>query len=248
MTDVARRSISIDGLYNLRDIGGLRASGTSTRWGTLYRSDGLHHLTETGREQLARLGIRTVIDLRDDEERTVAPSRTGGLTFATVSSPIFQGVGSVLSGPNITLIEFYRALIDGFAEEYAAAVRLLSQAQNAPVLVHCTAGKDRTGIVIALALAAAGVDRDDIIDDYSLTQDNLAGEWLDRHLAMVTRMGLPITPALRALVGESPRRVIADTLAHVEVTCGSAANYLLSGGLTEDELATLRRVILNDPL
>ncbi len=191
MTHAADRTIRIDGLFNMRDVGGLRTGDATVKHGKLLRSDGLHHLTDAGRAQFSELGISTVFDLRDDKERSMAPSKTDGLAVTTVASPIFQGSEQLLTNPNITLDEFYRGMVDGYSENYASTLRAIAQTEGDTVLIHCTAGKDRTGTVAALALTVAGVERDDVLHDYSLTEDNLAGPWLDKHLSMVKRWVSP---------------------------------------------------------
>ena len=105
--------------------------------------------------------------------------------------------------------------------------------------MHCTAGKDRTGVATALMLDAAGVERQAIIDNYAESAQNLAGPWTDGMLQSVAAMGVPVTPELKTLAAGSPPAEIEKALAWVDAH-GGAADYLRSGGLTDDQLSALR--------
>ncbi len=105
--------------------------------------------------------------------------------------------------------------------------------------MHCTAGKDRTGVASALLLDAVGVERDAIVVDYESTQDNLAGAWSDRMLATVSQLGVPHTDEVTTLVTRSPRAAIEQALAVPRRRGGSAA-YLRAAGVTDAELGALR--------
>ncbi|WP_349428612.1 tyrosine-protein phosphatase [Microbacterium sp. LWS13-1.2] len=107
------------------------------------------------------------------------------------------------------------------------------------VLVHCTAGKDRTGVAVALLLDAVGVDREAIVADYAISERNLAGPWAERMLAGIEQMGAPLTPEIRELVTGTPPAAIEQALAWLDERGGSAA-YLQSGGLADAELNALR--------
>lgn len=98
------------------------------------------------------------------------------------------------------------------------------------VLVHCTAGKDRTGIVVALALSAVGVDRSLVVADYARSQDYLDGVWLKGMLALIARHGVDETPELRMLLGGSPPEVLEGVLDLIDERHGSVRQYLLAGG------------------
>ena len=105
--------------------------------------------------------------------------------------------------------------------------------------MHCTAGKDRTGVAVAVILDAVGAERDAVIDDYAQSERNLAGPWADRMLAGIEQMGAPLTPEVRELVTGTPPAAMAQAFAWIDERGGSA-DYLRSGGLTEAELDGLR--------
>lgn len=236
--------IPVPGTYNFRDVGGLPAETGVVRSGLLYRSDGLHRLGEAGRAALADLGVGVVIDLRDENEARWMPDDLEGLDVEVLRLPVFEGSSSSLGG--ITLVELYEKIVTQHASVVVNALSDLSAAGDRTVLVHCTAGKDRTGIVVALALLAVGVDRDAVLEDYEATEGYLAGEWLDGMIARAGRYGVPDTPELRALMGGSPRIALEEVLERVEREHGSVRRYLLESGLGLSELAALRTWLVSD--
>jgi len=238
------RLIPVEGTYNLRDTGGYRAGGRLTRWGALYRSDALHGITPAGRSAFEALGIGTILDLRDEQERSLQPTsvHTEGITL--IEHPIFPSAREVLR-PDWGLAEFYRWVADEHPAQLASAVRAIADADpQRPVLVHCTAGKDRTGTVVALALTAVGVDRDDVLDDYARTEANISGAWLDAYLAAVAELGVPVTPQLIELASASPAEVLEGTLAHLEARHGSVPAFLRAQGVPEASLERLETRLL----
>lgn len=215
-----------------------------TRWQTLYRSDALHRITEPGAEQFASLGVHTILDLRDDFER-----RTHTTNFHSapriVVSPITTDVSDSIRSPDVTLERLYLEFIDQSGEKYANALRHISTArEGAAVLVHCTAGKDRTGTVIALTLTAIGVDRDDVLHDYAETERLLEGEWADRHIEWMKSHGFVINENLRRVLVQSPVDALDNTLAHIDERYGSVVDYLRMHGLTDLEIDDLAQALL----
>ena len=231
----------IPGAVNFRDVGGLPAGSARTRSGILYRSGNLAHLEAAGVDALRDLGVRRIIDLRDDDEVTYAPSRIEGLDLATTRVPLFLGSVASFFEEDMSLDDMYRALVEESADGIVQAVRGVIDDQ--PVLVHCTVGKDRTGVTVALTLAAAGVDTDAVIADYSRTESMLP-EWRNRAVVDRLRAMHPEAVHLEDLATRSPAPVMAALLAGLGERYGSAADYLRAHGLADDELAELRRVLL----
>ncbi|QPE04210.1 tyrosine-protein phosphatase [Microbacterium schleiferi] len=139
-----------------------------------------------------------------------------------------------------SLSDLYISMLEHGASAFAETARRVAVSEGA-VLVHCTAGKDRTGVAIALILEAVGVERAAIVDDYAASERNLAGPWTERMFGMLQAMGLPRTPALDDLVAATPPAAIITALEWVDAHHGGAAHYLRSGGLTDAELDALRR-------
>ncbi|MRG58852.1 protein-tyrosine-phosphatase [Agromyces sp. CFH 90414] len=231
--------IPVPGTYNFRDVGGVPTAIGRVRDGVLYRSDGLHRLGEAGRAELRDLGVGVVIDLRDENEARIMPDDLEGLDVEVLRLPVFEGSGASQGAAGITLEALYARIVTQHASVVVEAVREIASADDRSVVVHCTAGKDRTGVVIALTLLAVGVDRELVIADYERTEGNLAGDWLEEMVQLAKRYGAPDTPELRMLMGGSPREAIASAIDLVEREHGSAREFLLASGLSLDELAKL---------
>lgn len=237
--------IPVPGTYNFRDVGGMPAQNGRVRNGVLFRSDGLHRLGADGRAELRRLGVGIVIDLRDENEAAFMPDDLDGLDVEVLRLPVFEGSGASQGAEGISLDALYERIITQHAPIVVNALREIASAGERSVVVHCTAGKDRTGIVVALALLAVGVDRETVIEDYARTEANLAGEWLEEMVSMVSRYGVPDTPELRVLMGGSPREAIEGVIETIERAHGSTREYLLASGLRLADLAALERLLID---
>ncbi|MEZ2388042.1 tyrosine-protein phosphatase [bacterium RCC_150] len=251
------RPYPVEGTYNFRSTAGYasapntagQAAARTVREGKLYRSDALHGLTDAGRRHFSQLGIRLVIDLRDRTELAKSPSNVDGLAVVTKHNPIFEAGNVPGTTETITLVDIYRLMIQNHAQRLADAVRLIADSGSEPVLVHCTAGKDRTGVVIALALLAAGVDREQVILDYAASEENLRGEWSQAMMAAVSdRPGLAaIGGELREIISASPAPVLAATLDLVDEMYGGAIGLLRAHGFSNTDLARLSEVLTTSP-
>ncbi|MDZ8171533.1 tyrosine-protein phosphatase [Microbacterium xanthum] len=247
--------IEIPGLVNVRDVGDYpTVDGSRTRSSVLFRSDALSGLTADGLTALSRSPIREIVDLRTPDERAAAPDRLPTTpSIRSIDAPLLQGAVSDLlrdamdpAAPATTLDEIptlgelYCGMLDDGATVFADIARRLAASTGAEaLLIHCTAGKDRTGVATALLLDAVGVERAAVVADYTASQERLAGPWADRMLGMIAGLGVPLTPRLRALVCETPASAIEEALEKVDALGGSAS-YLRNGGLTTPELAHLR--------
>ena len=160
------RRILLCGMENLRDLGGYplagRGSERFTRWGSLYRGDLPKQVTQADRQLLRELGITTVVDLRSKEEIERKPDPLAQeLGIRYLHCPL-AGDGRVPAPDEVPLS--YMEMADGTGQ-MAGALQAIAEAPQA-VLFHCTAGKDRTGVVTALLLWLAGVSEEDILADY----------------------------------------------------------------------------------
>ncbi|WP_127472739.1 tyrosine-protein phosphatase [Microbacterium sulfonylureivorans] len=233
----------VPGAVNLRDVGGLPAGPTVTRHGVLYRSGNLAQLDERGTTALGGLRLRRIIDLRADEEVAHAPSRVDGLGIVTQRVPLFLGSVESFFADDISLDEMYRRLVEDSAAGVVEVVRGIVADQ--PVLVHCTVGKDRTGVTVALTLAAAGVDLEAVVADYARTE-GLLPERRNRRVVEILRSMHPEAVHLEDLATRSPAPVMRALLDGVAERYGSAADYLRAHGLADDEISELRRILLRD--
>lgn len=230
----------VSGATNFRDVGGLPAGDGLTREGVLFRSGNLVAVDDAGVQTLRRLGIRRVIDLRDDTEVAHAPSRLDDLAVDMQHEPLFLGSVASFFARDVSLEGLYAAIVDEAPDRVVAVVRGILSAQ--PVLVHCTVGKDRTGVTVAIALDAAGVDREAVIADYARTEDLLPAE---RNAAVLRaiRSLHPETTNAEALATRSPAPVMRALLERLDREWGSPAGYLRAHGMTDDELRLLRHVL-----
>lgn len=241
------RRHAVAGLYNLRDTGGYRAAGGTSRWGKLLRSDALHRIDATGRDRLAEIGVAHIIDLRGGDERATAPSAVDGLEVTVHHLPLFDDADPAAQATtHVGLVPVYDHIVDERGAQLVDAIRVIIAADDDDaVLVHCTAGKDRTGLVVAFALAAAGVDRDDVVADYAATAENLRGEWSDAMTAVFEQRGIELTAGMVELITESPAEVLEALLERIDREHGSISAYLLAHGLTPTELERLTAVIID---
>jgi protein-tyrosine phosphatase len=247
------RVLDWDGCLNVRDVGGLHtADGRLTRHGALVRSDMLCRLTPAGQQALLDHGIRTIIDLRTPNElardgdgyawRLGHSARAAGLRYRHLSftAGLDDSAWSRMQDSYATAgsrEELNRLDLTHHASSIAAVVAAITESPPGGVAVHCHAGKDRTGLVVALCLSVAGVLEDEIADDYALTALNLERlivDWLhqmssdpDEH-ERLRRLSVP------------RREAMLDTLAFLRASFGSAEEYLIAQGLSERQLAGLR--------
>jgi protein-tyrosine phosphatase len=242
-----RRRIELPGVLNLRDAGGYPvAGGGSVRWRTLFRSDALHRLDAAGAAALAGLGIKTVVDLRTKAEAGLAPSPVGGRVIHLPLLPDFQAlpVPTVPESPGsgLDLSTIYRYFVDECGDNIATAITELTSDDAFPALVHCSAGKDRTGVVIALILAVLGVPDEIIAADYALSATYLDPELTPAigQLQASTGLGDELTSEVLA----SPPELILWVLGRVTAAAGSAEGYLREHGLTGEALTGLRAALI----
>ncbi|GAA2744895.1 MULTISPECIES: tyrosine-protein phosphatase [Kitasatospora] len=173
------RRLVWDGCLNVRDLGGLpTVRGEVTRQGRVVRADNLDRLTAEGWATLHAYGVRTVVDLRNEEEyRPLLPLPEG---VSLVRVPLDELAGpswwSRFGGLDGTPLAF-RPYLDHCADAVAAVVAAVAQAGPGGVVVHCGAGRDRTGLAALVLLALAGVTADAIAADYGLSADNLRPLW-----------------------------------------------------------------------
>ncbi|TMR11987.1 tyrosine-protein phosphatase [Nonomuraea turkmeniaca] len=157
------RDLAWDGCHNVRDLGGLPAAGgRRTRWGAVVRSDTPDRLTEAGWAAAAAHGVRTIVDLRTPgEHRAGDGHRPAGMDVIDV--PLHEpGEPHEHGGTPLYL----RAFLERHPERCARVLRTIAQAPPGGVLVHCVAGRDRTGLITMLLLTLAGVGVPDIVADY----------------------------------------------------------------------------------
>ncbi|MDG4823499.1 tyrosine-protein phosphatase [Asanoa sp. WMMD1127] len=235
------RSYSFDGVFNFRDIGGYAAlDGRTVRWRRVFRSDSVHRVSSA---ELPALGVRTVLDLRRPRE----VARDGrvvdypGLSYRHIHP---EHPEWAVSGPSEEVDRFiadrYRELAELGTAGIGAALKVIADPDAAPVLVHCVAGKDRTGVVCALTLSLLGVSDDDVAADYALST-----EASERFSAWI-RSTIPTSEPLPAPFMASPAAAMLLFLKELRDRHGSVEAYARHAGLTPEDLAALRSHLLTD--
>jgi protein-tyrosine phosphatase len=235
-------SVRVDGLLNLRDLGGLpRDGGGRTRFGRLLRSDSPHNLDSAGARVLADAGISTVVDLRTESERAALPNLlvTAG-RMNSVAAPIFTDEDEFPAGLT-TASDVYCWWLRDLGHGVRAAMEAIADAPTAPVLVHCHAGKDRTGVVVALVLLLAGVNAEAIADDYALSGVQLA-EMLARDRLSAVERGMDDVRAERLFTVR--REAMVQTVERIGSDHGGAARYLAGIGVDAARLDRLRSLLV----
>lgn len=203
----AFRAPLIDGVYNVRDIGGFpTVGGARVSLGRVIRSAALDEITDTGLAQLRALGVRTVLDLRTEAELA------HGTRFPVDRLPVRwehlpSGIGSPTSADDRSrhlldhpdpMAPIYRQIMLNAGAEFARGFRILANPANHPTIVHCTSGKDRTGLFVLVLQLALGVHLDEAIDHYHqdrATTDRAAEDMVRRY------------PEMRELPPEKMRRM-----------------------------------------
>ncbi|MEV0388604.1 tyrosine-protein phosphatase [Nonomuraea sp. NPDC050643] len=242
------RHIEFTNLSNFRDVGGYAAKdGRTVRWQRLYRADSLGWLAGDDLPAFQALRVRSIIDLRHPYEVEKAgrvPATEGqhyqnlpieGRRWDTAAFSEERGIGRYLADRYLEVTE------DG-VENLRIALETIARADNAPVTVHCAAGKDRTGVLIALVLSLAGVDEDDIVADYALTglaTERFIADWSRRH------PGAPLWPGFGLAPAEAMRFFLTDLTARH----GSIEGYVTQVlQLSAESIAELRAHLLTEQI
>jgi protein-tyrosine phosphatase len=239
------RRLAWEDCANARDLGGYStAGGGRTRWGAVVRSDSLAALTPAGRDALLAYGVRAVVDLRLPSEIAEYPNPFAapgehGVAYTNVSL-IDPAAG--FPPDTFTLAENYLWSLDRFAGQVAAAISAVANAPDGGVLVHCAAGKDRTGWISALLLALVDVPDQAVAADYALTAECLRSRdqtWLENGPGERTEREALLTRYAPTA------EVMLEVLAGLRRRYGGVEAYLHAAGVAADDLDRLRARLLD---
>lgn len=225
--------LDVEGVSNVRDVGGIPTKSGLIRSGVLLRSGQLSGATTAGAAAL-RANVQHIVDLRDGEEVAAEPTEIEGPD--TTHLPLFLGSVRSFFEADTSLEDLYLHLLEESGERLVEAIRIIAVGER--TLVHCTVGKDRTGVTVALALSAVDAEREAVIADYALTESQLPAQRSQR-IADYLRAQHPEAVHAVALATQSPAPVMRRLLEQVDERWGSAAGYLRANGMTEAELAAL---------
>lgn len=229
-------SLRIPGLLNVRELGGHPTrDGARTRKHSLLRSDDLAQLTDEGMQALADYGVRTIVDLRWPGEIAAKPhpaalSARGVRCHRISLLASDEAQWASLSGACAK--EMWKcAVLEHTRPQLRQVLEIIADAASEPLLFHCVAGKDRTGLIAALLLALADVEADVIAADYAESSSRLADAYLQRYPDL---QRAEIFEALRC-----PEEGVHNMLSYLEEYAG-AAGYLRTIGLSDARIARLR--------
>jgi protein-tyrosine phosphatase len=250
------RHLELEGASNFRDLGGyVGAGGRTVRWRMVFRSDGLDRLSAGDRRVLLdELGLVAVIDLRSSGEgRKLGRFSVEGTGVRLHHVPILDETRRLVEEADtaFTMAGLYTRMLDGASDRFVAALRLVAGAEG-PVVFHCAAGKDRTGLLAALLLGLLGAGDADILADYGHSERSLPRlrrRW-ERRLEADRAAGRS-----RFVSAEEWQRVgdellsanpetMAAALAHLRAQHGGLPGWALAHGFAEEELVALQARLL----
>jgi len=236
--------IQLEGCFNFRDLGGYATGdGRSVRSGWLFRSDALQHLTRHDVTYLRdQVGLRHVIDLRSTYELRIegrGPLAHEPMHFHHL--PLFDGdTRQEVSSNPMTLADRYYLLAQFAMQPIARVIETIAQA-DAPVVYHCAAGKDRTGVISAVLLGIFAVPDTEIVNDYVRTKENL-DQIIDR---LATAKGYEV--ALEAMPADTLHaepETMVEFLARMRREYGSMHDYARAAGVAASTLEKLATTVL----
>jgi len=243
------RDLVWDGLLNVRDLGGHPTEdGRETRFGSIVRADSVRQLSDEGWKALVDYGVKTIVDLRANEELEADPPAE--LPVEVLHVPFMETDRSdwkdvegeleaaVKAAPDVATAtrDVYLIFLERFAANVAAAIRAVADAPDGAVVIHCAGGKDRTGLLTAFLLHLAGVGPEEIAQDYALSEEKLRTrheQWLaeaqsEEERERLLRQAQTPADSIRGVFDELARRY------------GSIEDYLRHAGSTDDELDRAR--------
>jgi protein-tyrosine phosphatase len=241
MPEIPARHLNLAGASNFRDLGGYPTSdGCTVRWRQIFRSNHLGHLTETDIETVRQLGVRSAFDFRGREERAAALCGVADITVHSlpIEPTVVAALRARLAAGSLTaedaleiMRESYRNYVHLSTDSFRSLFAHLLE-DRAPLVIHCTAGKDRTGFACALILHALGVPDDVITDDYLLT---------NRFYRRDPTASTDLPEDVRDAIGSVHASFLAAGFEAVQAGYGGLEGYLEDGlGIGEQERAALQ--------
>jgi protein-tyrosine phosphatase len=251
-----------EGSFNFRDLGGWPAAdGGSVRTGLVYRCGHLDRLTHAGWQYLASLGVAGIYDLRREAEVDVqaATATDFGITLhrvpmwgaghpaGTLYDPAIPQEGSdPVARYAKAKVESYVRMTEEYAQGFGMVISGLARSSGLPAVIHCAAGKDRTGMLAALILRLLGVDETDVLADYLASREGTPAWRREPYLEALRAAGGDEAEFGRVHGAHPPALVSA--LRHIDARWGSAEEYLIkAAGVTPDDISTLRRLLMAYP-
>lgn len=249
--------LELQGAVNLRDAGGYRTTdGKQVKRGLLYRSGALAGLSDGALLDLEKLGIRQVFDLRISDEVALAPDRIpAGAEYIHLPVNTTQNrwsrLGTLINHldrmERLHLASYTGLMVEQNPQVFGELFKRLAADEGMPAIIHCTAGKDRTGMSVALLLSMLGVSDDTIAADYSLSNRFYSAyyEATLPQLRPIRRLGVKIDDMHVLLL--APPAMLREALAYVRERYGSVEAYLRDyAGITAETITKLREKLLTE--
>jgi len=254
---------TMEAILNFRDSGGWPATkGLRVKRGLVFRSGGLAKASDRDLAEIRTLGIRLICDLRTERERARHPDRLDGLPGITYrhipmksrrhdDSGIARQLFSLLVGKarrmrfDEVMKEVYQEYVTDFRAELSAVLRMVLEPENLPILIHCTAGKDRTGLVAAFLLTALGASSETIVEDYLRSNCHLSDSRHDimRRLARLSPLG--VSPERVIPLFEARRPYLDAAFDQIATEYGTFDRYLGDGlGFSAEDRTRLGDLLL----
>lgn len=250
------RTLGLKTAVNLRDIGGYpTADGRRVKWGRVYRSGTLNELSAEDTAQIAQLGLTAICDLRSAEEVADSPEDAARFGAQYQHMPVqasrdtMRQLQAMLFQPSrlsdIMRASYNDVMLESNASLIGDILRQMSVETNLPMLFHCTAGKDRTGVIAAVLLSTLGVSDDVIAADYALSNKfyHRFREYVGVVLKKVRWLGISLDALHPLMIADGD--MMREMLVKLRQKYGSVDDYLTTrAGLTADEISQLRQNLI----
>ena len=249
---VGSRSVKMDSVQNVRDMGGYFNNHKTkmTRWGKIFRSGELRALSNRDSFRIDNIGIKTIVDLRGEDERSVSPEKYGKAKVISIPIPqhnldvVKERIteGTMRKGDAVLYMQdTYLQYIDQDREQFGRALKVFLDKDNYPILINCSMGKDRTGFLSAMLMSAVGIPEETIIRDYLTSNDFID---ISRLANLARGLSSDSQEAITVLV--TANESLMDLVyRQIRKEYGSTDKFLSKGlHLTEKERDTLKDIIL----
>jgi protein-tyrosine phosphatase len=243
------RDLAWDGCLNVRDLGGHRTEdGAETRFGSIVRADSVRQLSDAGWASLVDYGVKTVVDLRANEELEAdppaeVPVEVVHVPFMETDAEDWRKIeaeveAAARAAPDVATAtrDVYLIFLEHFRRNVAAAIRAVADAPEGGVVIHCAGGKDRTGLLTAFLLHLAGVDTEQIAADYALSEERLR----PRHEAWFAEAENEEELERLQRISQTPAQSIVGVFEELARRHGSVEGFLRDAGLSDDDLEHAR--------
>ena len=258
----AHRLLNFEGIANFRDLGGYPTDdGRQVKWGVLYRAGTLAESSNTDLQGLEKLNIDTLIDFRSASEKEAEPNRLPEpAAFDVVEIPTLDDGNEAMVeeimgriersdfdgfDPNALMLEGNRQFASTFTPQFRQFIHTVLEADGAPVVWHCSAGKDRTGFASAILLRILGVPQEVVLQDYMASKQNALGARRSQIMLLRLFKGDEAADKLSVMLGVDEAWLNA-AFEQIDETWGSFDNYVRKGlKLSAADIAQLKANLLS---